>query len=294
MIINGCFGKIPFEWASKLVNSEDHERGMWIDASPAANGTIVSIDTIRIDFGEPSNDLPKSILHALNDVFAAGGNPTTICVSYHLSGEPNLDLLLDLKRRVEFETEQMKVHLGKQHTSFGFPFDALTIACVGVRNAIYRPLSPGGLVALVGPLDYAAPLGSRSDNWVEQLALLRTMSATPPPAMKDVSGDGLAGALAQLARRESVAISISAHKVEALCHCADLDDCALDRNYADFAPLIRNYGPIDTSRLRRALFVPGFFGPIVCLDDDAANLSRAKAHIIGEFESGRAALSIKP
>lgn len=291
MSSSGCFGKLRHAVASTLVADGSSPGSQWLDAVASPNGTLVSIDTVRFEASRHET-LRLAVLHSINDIFAAGGLPDTICVSLHLADEPELSSLLALQRYLSAEAHSMKLTLGKQHTAFGNAFDAVTIASIGTIVQHLGALPTTGIVALCGSLDFAQPSVGPPIDCLAEIAERRHVASTPGIRMKDVSGDGLAGALLQLSVRENVSIQISRTALYSFCDKAELDNCSLDANYADFSGMIDGYHQSDCSVMRRIMFLPAFFGPLVCLAPSEFLHALPTAQKIGDFNLGRPQLAL--
>jgi hypothetical protein len=120
------------------------------------------------------------------------------------------------------------------------------------------------------------------------LATRMQIARTVAGPKKDVSGDGLAGALIQLSRRDIVSISLWEENLLILREL-HTENGLQEKNFLDYAGLIQgHYCP----SLRAKLFAPRVFGPIVCLVDELTEVDPTISTIIGAFEAGRSNLRL--
>jgi thiamine monophosphate kinase len=239
--------------------------------------------------------LRRGIFHCLNDIYAAAAIPKAFAVSYALPGRPNAELLSEIISCVRDVASLSGCSITKQHTSFGNASATMTVAAVGVSET-QAVLAQEGSVFIAGSDDFAnerkRPL---DDNACNQERRIREFAArSKNVAMKDVSGDGLGGALWQLTEREDVAITVSKEALSSLSRRAPIDNCLIDKNYSDYGDFINGFHGNNTKEIRSVLFFPAFFGPLVglCSNDSLDALPRNEFKVIGVYSAGRSSLRI--
>jgi hypothetical protein len=289
----GCVGKLPFTSIERLKALMGRPGSAWLDVEPLPElvAPCVSIDTVVVDHKEPSSFL-FGILHSLNDVLAAGATPASVSLSLQLA---ETCAWTDLERIEEVLSAFQRVAncgIAKVHTSQAGELSYVTAAVVGTNYSRRRlPPSPAGILVLVGDVTIPKfPSDTARDAWItEALEDRRRAAGAFDGPMKDISGDGLAGALYQLAKAESCYIELNVDLLQEEAFDAPLDDCRRDRNYNDYGDLISNFDANNTAKIREVLFSPRFFGPIVCLSSILPSGSPGRE--IGTYRSGEVGLA---
>lgn len=247
----------------------------------------MTIDTVSLDTEHVTGSVIVSVLHALNDIFAAGGCPLSISVAFNYEIVPSLSVLLSINDHLIKLCHALDIGIGKLHTSSGFGKSTITVSAFGTRKILNNwTLSSPGVLYLV---DHYSSLDQElyevDIEWaVERYRTRRTIAESFPGPLKDISGDGLAGSLIQLAERHSLDITLAIDRYPASNAIYQLDDCLLDRNYKDYSEKIGKFcGVIDCARNRSTLFEPALFGALigVCVDPVSCGLGHIDP--IGSF-----------
>jgi hypothetical protein len=292
----GCSGKPPFGWLRVLQREIGGTGKVWADAAtlPPVSQGLVSIDTVVVRDSDLSKDVIRAILHAANDIFAAGGEPTSFSLSLTLSGRPTLDSLRRLSRNIFEFSSTTRIEVGKIHTTLECHVSRATVAIVGKVIAPRVSLPRRGLVWLIDNLALSAvDLPSFDSEWRREALHTRRFSIENLPGVaKDISGDGLAGAAYQLAEQNQCDIFLELDELEGACGEVPLDSCTQDRNYGDFADRITGFRSRDRARLRAILFEPQFFGPLLILSAMSHIAPALRCKKIGTFSSGTGQLAV--
>jgi hypothetical protein len=290
----GCFGKPPLAMMLSAQENAKVEK-VWVDAGPIGRNEVLSIDSVRIARRNVSESVRRGLLHCVNDVYAAGATPKAFAISYALTGSPDIAWLAELNSNIEEVARFCRCRIAKRHTSFGSPFATMTVAVVGLAYKQHRK-EESGIVFLAGSIDFAKMRKQKLDNkrCKKEIEIRKFIVQRGSALMKDVSGDGLAGALWQLSIRENANVCVLDSAIASLAPEAAIDDCSIDRNYADYADKIEGYDGKNTRLLRRALFRSAFFGPLVglCPDAVATQTRGMDFKILGTYSSGNSRLRI--
>lgn len=277
----GCFGKLPFMMLDELQLRAGAMERYWADAvlvSPQSP-LLVSIDTLNLDAADLPGSVSLAIVHSMNDIFAANGLPTSFTVSMTLPKATGSDALLSLVESMKTTANWTRCQLGKIHTSRSDTPPLATVAVNGAPVLHVEEQKHSGKVILVGSPSGSLIVSQQRKEIEIRMRVVNTIGGKK----KDVSGDGLAGGLVQLSRREHVAIIVSAQKLEHE-HLELPIELDISKNYLDYAGLIQG----DCSQsLRRVLFAPRTFGPIICLVDQNQQLDESFCKTIGIFEANR-------
>jgi AIR synthase related protein, N-terminal domain len=289
----GCIGKLPLKESRELKRFLNRPDNLWLDAEPLGDlkEACISIDTVAVDHAN-KNSVVLGLLHCLNDLLAAGAKPAYLTVSLQLAESCEWSELKALQAvLVSFETA-MGIPIKKLHTSRVGEQSYLTAATVGIG---YRPrplLAQKGSLYLIGdilPPDSASAEFMRIAKEGFKLRLQAATSFDGP--MKDISGDGLAGAAHQLAEMEGCGVILDSAALLTEVDDIPLDDCRRDRNDSDYADMINGFRERSTRILRDVLFAPRFFGPLLCFS--SVPPSTPEARVIGEYEVGPPSLSCR-
>ena len=144
-----------------------------------------------------------------------------------------------------------------------------------------------GKIALIGEhIASTAPHRLYSEAATIGLATRMQIVRTIGGPKKDVSGDGLAGTLVQLSKRNIVSIRLCERSLLSLSR-PQVEDGDLEKNFLDYAGSISGSYSL---ALRTTLFAPHVFGPIVCLVDESAKVDPSVSLTIGSFETGQSSL----
>lgn len=287
----GCFGKLPFALLDRLqIETRAGER-YWADAVnvPAPMVALTSIDAVLLD----SNDLPRSvilaILHSINDIYAANGIPSSFSISLTLPLDADLDLLAEINIAIARCAQLCGCKVGKIHTSRVQGAPTATVSALGeevVRNAV---LPGAGAIWLVGDC-FVDSLDFSESIIVSNLDVRRAAVTKMSGPKKDVSGDGLIGALYQMTLRHQVALCFWEDSLFASKPASERFP-SLERNYLDYAGFVDGLGNVAPAMLE-LLFAAHVFGPLICLSDIATDVADVKGKIIGSFKAGEARLSV--
>jgi hypothetical protein len=286
----GCFGKLPFTLLEQLQREFVQGGQLWADAGrvPGTADGIASIDSIALDESDLSGSVSLSILHSANDIFAANGIPSCFCVSLILPTETDCDELSIINSEIARVATLLDSQIAKIHTSRLPGVAVSTVAAFGKRAGRCDPIPASGVIRLIG--DYAGepvriPSGTVARNLSDRCGAVAKLRGPK----KDVSGDGLAGALCQLAKRHALDLAVSATAI-----CSNVFGSASgvsERNYLDYAAQLQGLsgGP---SLLLQRLFCGRVFGPLVCLTDILDVGDESVGPVIGHFKAGRGTVGI--
>jgi len=293
----GCFGKLPFAELDLLQREHGVSDTYWADAlpTPAILNGISSIDTVALDPRRLVASVTIGILHALNDIYAAGGLPRFFSVSLTVPSETDTTALIEIGRAITECASMTKCALGKLHTNRRDNLATITTCAIGSRCRAATVLPANGIVWLLDELKGASNTIIELNNVAisRRICMRELATARISGPMKDVSGDGMAGAIYQICVRHKVSIALFANMLSSLIKYVVLDSCNQDRNYADYSSLIDGFLHQNTSRMRHVLFEPQLFGPLVCLADEGLDLREVRGVQIGTFTSGQASLRLK-
>jgi hypothetical protein len=300
----GCFGKPSFSLMRELQGLLSVSRSPWNDAHPisADSDLVMSIDSVEFAQEDWSNSCVLALLHSMNDVFAADAYPLTVSISFMLTGQPKRPEMEGLSEALVNFANISGITIGKLHTSFDCEKSNVTIAVVGKTHKEGRLANfETGSVYLLDSLRLPQQVISLiNDRWVlDRLESRRWCVSRIPGAKKDVSGDGLAGAMVQMAIKHDYEVHLNASALAKSIIYAPLDSCHQDRNYADYADMLSGFDKVNNSKVRAALFEPQFAGPIVCftrdnlIDDEIDRPVEAVITRIGTFKRGTPGVSIK-
>jgi hypothetical protein len=293
----GCFGKLPFAELDRLQRVNGVTHAYWADALPVPailNG-ICSIDTVAISPSHLVTSVTIGILHALNDIYAAGGIPRSFSVSLTVPSETDTAALFEIGRAISECASMTKCTLGKLHTNRRENNAIMTTCAIGSRCNTATIVPVNGSVWLLDELkDVSNTIVDSNNAAISRRLFVRELAATRISGpMKDVSGDGMAGAIYQLCVRHKVSITLFTNVLSTLIGYVALDSCNQDRNYNDYYSYIEGFADQNTSRMRHVLFEPQLFGPLVCLVDGALDLREIQGVQIGSFASGQASIRLK-
>lgn len=294
----GCFGKLKFKEVDKLQRCLGAPENYWADAVPLDNekSGVCSIDTITLDPLRISASVTMGIFHALNDIYAAKSRPTTISASLTVPSNFEIDALLALGRTIKDCAKLANCMIGKLHTNRSDGSPTLTVCVIGSTPTPSEVLAPMGSIWILDELSdpQAAINGCCLSALAARLTLREVASAKTRIQMKDVSGDGLAGALHQLSLRHRLSIRLNLTVLLSLVERTTLDACSRDRNYGDYADIIENFEFHNSSVIRHVLFEPQLFGPLVCLTECEDGFPGVVGAIkIGTFTTGQTKLRIE-
>jgi hypothetical protein len=288
----GCFGKLRFDQLDDLQRRFGSLDSYWADAVALGGdwAGVSSIDTIALSLERLSQSVMLGIFHALNDVYAAGSQPVFFSAAVTLPKSLNVHALVEVTESIRMSSVMSKCKLGKLHTNqieSGIP--TLTVCAIGSPTLTERLTSSGFVWLLDSLADVdSAILTFDLSSFPSRLAMRESIALQIRKPMKDVSGDGLAGALYQLCLRHGLAMVLDKESLLSLIKCAPLDACARDRNISDYFTRIGGMSGCNSSRMRHILFEPQLFGPIICLTDAREHPAVLDIAVkIGEFDVGK-------
>jgi thiamine monophosphate kinase len=281
----GCFGKLPFNLLESLQADAHSNANYWADAIlvPGAKKNLTSIDTISLDRYDLPNSVTMAIVHSTNDLFAANGIPLWFSISMILPLGTDSDVLAQINSAIRNCAKMTGCKLGKLHTIRADGISSATVCVTGKSMDISSNLPKKGDVILVGN---EAPFNP--SQLVSEVSVRKNAAKTIRGPKKDISGDGLAGALIQLTRRHQISIKLSKNFLRSVACNAPID-LSVERNFLDYAASIGSEIP---STLLSHLFKPHLFGPLICLTDATAEIDRFNSTNIGTFESGGCSLRL--
>jgi hypothetical protein len=286
-----CFGKLPFQLLDELQVERRRERGYWADAItvPSSCSDLTSIDTILVDESNLSRSVAIGILHAINDIFAANGLPSWFSISMTLPLGTDIDMLAQINATIQECAKITGCAVGKLHTSRASVPSSVTTCVAGTSTGISSTVAAEGIVVLVGDsvID-SDPQRLLFDAASVEIAKRRSLARTIAGPKKDVSGDGLAGSLLQLSRREMVSIELTGENLRLLPKIA-VPNADIEKNFLDYAAAM---GDSCVDEIRSQMFSPRVFGPIVCLAESDTELDTTASVIIGKFKLGGSAVRI--
>lgn len=281
-----CFGKLPFSLLDSLQIARGVSEAYWADAMsvPGTNPCLTSIDTITLSRENLPNSVAMAVLHSMNDIFAANGVPLSFSVSMSLPSETDIDILSLVNQAIVDCAKIANCRIGKLHTSRAKGTPTATVCVNGAPTGMTDRAAIQGKVVLVGEHIIASIAQERPYAEVAAIGIATRMQVVRTIAgpKKDVSGDGLAGALFQLTKRNLVSIKLYERSLASLAQ-QNVGEGDLERNFLDYAGSIGgSYSP----SLQTFLFSPRVFGPIVCLVDELTELDPSTSPTIGTFEAG--------
>lgn len=262
-------------WNDSTILSADAQLAMSIDT--AVRSLATSADFFRI-----------AVLHAMRDLQASFCNPTDFSLSIRFDD-----------RRVEAELEEFSIsisdiakasgaRIGKMHSLLGQGPTEISVSVIGRRLRDSVPIdSRRHSLYILGRVETGEP--SENRDWRELLVEGQTIANSQTISFaKDVSGDGLAGALVQMSEDLGLDISLALEEVPYSNASVPLDDCNLDRNMTDFLSEIVSTRSVDKMH-RAILMTPQFCGPFLLIMPQGDNQSKWKNTgfvKIGECEVG--------
>jgi thiamine monophosphate kinase len=287
-----CFGKLPFRLMDSLQRNRSGQENYWADAVTVAGSDLIltTIDSVSLNNEFLADSIALAILHSMNDIFAANGFPTSFSLSMILPPSTDSDTLSEINQAIFQCADIVPCNVGKLHTVRAEGTASATVSVIGRLTTNSSHLSKQGLVVLVG-----GPSGWKSATAkivATREVKARSFAATCIPGpKKDVSGDGLVGALYQLVLRHAISIEIEANAVpEVVPIPSDIESDLYDRNYLDYSPFLS--GALSSVKYL-PFFAPQTFGPLICLTDRAA-VTVGDAHVvtIGNFREGDGSLRL--
>ena len=212
----GCSSKLSFDETLRL--SSNVFRGDY-SILPGNPAICLSIDRINRCSRDWRTFADIALNHAVGDVEVGNAIPVQILIAFEFG--PDADTEEDrAAASLAFQNaaDLRGITIGKRHSTIGYGPTAATIAVLGKRPPSHELLAlpPTGAVFLSRPLGffmmhYMFEMGTSTDErYTSELRLPRSKGAITQNCLRvtDVSGHGLAGALADLASRDNLDISV--------------------------------------------------------------------------------------
>jgi len=238
----------------------------WADAVPLSvdDELLISIDTSVRSQTTTKDFFRLAILHAMRDLQASFCHPTDISIAVRFDENKVESEIRELSYSLSDVCKASHTRVGKIHSLLGAGPTEITSAVVGKRMRRPQPIPVGEHdLVLLGEIDTGS--GENSRNWRDLLDNGRFILHSDEILLaKDVSGDGLAGALFQLAEDTSMSISVKLSSIPYSSGNVPLDDCNLDRNISDFESQISLETELN-SLGRAILMKPQFCGPLLAI-----------------------------
>ncbi|MBB2964474.1 AIR synthase related protein [Methylobacterium sp. R2-1] len=281
----GCFGKLPLSMMEELQVKFGTVETYWADAVslPVVKNGLVSIDTVALQSTDLSGSVRMAILHSMNDIYAAGGRPSSFSISLTLPLTTDIEVLDTLGAEIKKIAELSGCRVGKLHTSRWDGRASITVSVVGEQISSSQIPSRQGRILLVGEVRIASS-SSLQDCGVSHALKLRDMAIERISGpKKDVSGDGLAGALYQLSVRHGLTLHVHTDTLHLNHLNLKQGNTADIKNYLEYSSRMHDLIKIDRRCCQAALFEPQFFGPLICLAEIGEDLNLPYFCEIGTF-----------
>lgn len=268
----------------------------WVDAVPLANRPelLMSIDTSVRSQSTTKDFFRLAFLHAMRDLHASFTNPTDFSASVRFDDSNLEHELREFSQSLSDIQSSTRAKVGKLHSFLGVGPTEVTVSVVGERLRELQLVQDNKYdLFMLGEI-YTGT-GDDERDWRLLLSHGELIAKSKEITLaKDISGDGLAGALVQISEDRNWIISLHLQDVPHSDTTVPLDDCNLDRNLADFEQTIKASNPL--TKLDRAILMkPQFCGAFLAVlpqNDDNGYLRNQGFVKIGACRAGAARIEV--
>lgn len=298
----GCSSKLPFEETWRLASGEDG-RGPAGDysVSQASGEVVTSIDRVHRCAKDWGSFARIALNHAFGDVICAGAMPIHVMLSFEFGVDTPANERKLCSQAFAAVLKAKGVALGKCHSSLNGGVTAVTISTMAVSPLMRTPVLDRGTICL------SRRVGAFKLHYLQQLGIgalgssvSSILEADPDPDfhsqqwshLTDVSGHGLIGAVATVARLYGVdvqlelspAVAIAADVLTTPVECLQNPISSYDVDFDGH--------PAEAIALLTLRETAGPYLGLLEDSDQATDIAVARGILIGRYRRGKGRIKL--